>query len=130
MVEALIDAGCRGGLSCPVATDLVVQTMAGSAAMLLERLDEAQPVGDAAMGTAMDTTPRNCAPRLPRPAAPPPLVCANSNAAVCGRRSPTPCWRPKSALSSWELHRVIQEILIDYPTPVAVTPLVPLFSSL
>jgi pyrroline-5-carboxylate reductase len=30
--------------------------MAGSAAMLLERLDEAQPVGDAAMGTAMDTT--------------------------------------------------------------------------
>jgi len=39
-----------------VATDLVVQTMAGSAAMLLERLDEAQPAGDAAMGTAMDTT--------------------------------------------------------------------------
>ena len=32
------------------------QTMAGSAAMLLERLDAAQPAGDAAMGTAMDTT--------------------------------------------------------------------------
>ena len=56
MVEALIDAGVAAGLSRPVATDLVVQTMAGSAAMLLERLDEAQPAGDAAMGSAMDTT--------------------------------------------------------------------------
>lgn len=56
MVEALVDAGVASGLSRPVATDLVVQTMAGSAAMLLERLDEAQPVGDAAMGTSMDTT--------------------------------------------------------------------------
>jgi pyrroline-5-carboxylate reductase len=56
LVEALVDAGVAVGLSRPVATDLVVQTMAGSAAMLLERLDEAQPGGDAAMGTAMDTT--------------------------------------------------------------------------
>ena len=51
-----MDAGVAAGLSRPVATDLVVQTMAGSAAMLLERLDAAQPAGDAAMGTAMDTT--------------------------------------------------------------------------
>ena len=56
VVEALVDAGVAAGLSRPVATDLVVQTMAGSAAMLLERLDAAQPAGDAAMGTAMDTT--------------------------------------------------------------------------
>jgi pyrroline-5-carboxylate reductase len=56
MVEALVDAGVAVGLSRSVATDLVVQTMAGSAAMLLERLDEAQPVGDAAMGTSIDTT--------------------------------------------------------------------------
>jgi pyrroline-5-carboxylate reductase len=56
LVEALVDAGVAAGLTRPVATDLVVQTMAGSAAMLLERLDEAQPAGDAAMGTAMDTT--------------------------------------------------------------------------
>jgi pyrroline-5-carboxylate reductase len=56
MVEALVDAGVSVGLSRSVATDLVVQTMAGSAAMLLERLDEAQPAGDAAMGTAIDTT--------------------------------------------------------------------------
>jgi pyrroline-5-carboxylate reductase len=56
MVEALIDAAVAAGLSRSVSTDLVVQTMAGSAAMLLERLDEAQPVGEAAMGTTMDTT--------------------------------------------------------------------------
>jgi pyrroline-5-carboxylate reductase len=56
MVEALVDAGVAAGLSRSVATDLVAQTMAGSAAMLLERLDYAQPAGDAAMGTAMDTT--------------------------------------------------------------------------
>jgi pyrroline-5-carboxylate reductase len=56
LVEALVDAGVSVGLSRSVATDLVVQTMAGSAAMLLERLDEAQPAGDAAMGTAIDTT--------------------------------------------------------------------------
>jgi len=51
MVEALVDAGVAAGLSRAVATDLVVQTMAGSAAMLLERLDEANPAGDAAMDT-------------------------------------------------------------------------------
>ena len=56
MVEALVDAGVAAGLARSVATDLVVQTMAGSAAMLLERLDEAQPAGDVAMGTAIDTT--------------------------------------------------------------------------
>jgi pyrroline-5-carboxylate reductase len=56
MVEALVDAGVAAGMRRSVATDLVVQTMAGSAAMLLERLDEAQPAGDAAMGTALDTT--------------------------------------------------------------------------
>jgi pyrroline-5-carboxylate reductase len=56
MVEALVDAGVAVGLSRSVATDLVVQTMAGSAAMLLERLDEAEPAGDVAMGTAIDTT--------------------------------------------------------------------------
>ena len=56
MVEALVDAGVAAGLPRSVATDLVVQTMAGSAAMLLERLDEAQAAGDVAMGTAIDTT--------------------------------------------------------------------------
>jgi pyrroline-5-carboxylate reductase len=40
-----------------VATDLAAHTMAGSAAMLLESLDNANPAGDGAMGTAMDTSP-------------------------------------------------------------------------
>jgi pyrroline-5-carboxylate reductase len=55
----LVDAGVAAGLSRSVATDLVVQTMAGSAAMLLERLDEAQLSRDAAgssLGPAIDTT--------------------------------------------------------------------------
>lgn len=52
MVEALVDAGVASGLSRAVATDLVVQTMAGSAAMLLERLDEVNAAG----GAALDTT--------------------------------------------------------------------------
>ena len=57
MVEALVDAGVAVGLPRTVATDLAVQTMAGSAAMLLETLDRANPSGDGAMGTAMDTSP-------------------------------------------------------------------------
>ncbi|MBJ7463718.1 MAG: pyrroline-5-carboxylate reductase [Mycolicibacterium sp.] len=42
MVEALVDAGVDAGLSREVATELVVHTMAGSAAMLLDRRDSAQ----------------------------------------------------------------------------------------
>ncbi len=38
-VEALVDAGVASGLSRAVATELAVQTMAGSVAMLLERSD-------------------------------------------------------------------------------------------
>jgi pyrroline-5-carboxylate reductase len=57
MVEALIDAGVAVGLSRPVATDLAVQTMAGSAAMLLEGLDKARrPAADGGMGVGVDTT--------------------------------------------------------------------------
>jgi pyrroline-5-carboxylate reductase len=56
MVEALIDAAVAEGLSRHVATELVSQTMAGSAAMLLEGLDRRQPGGDAAMGAGIDTT--------------------------------------------------------------------------
>ena len=56
MVEALVDAGVDAGLTRSVATDLVVQTMAGSAAMLFERLDDATPSGDSAMGVTVDTS--------------------------------------------------------------------------
>lgn len=53
MVEALVDAAVDSGLSRSVATDLVVQTMAGSAAMLLDRLDKAEEAG---VPGALDTT--------------------------------------------------------------------------
>ncbi len=52
MVEALVDAGVAAGLSRQVATDLTAQTMAGSAAMLLERMDSG---GRSAEGEALGT---------------------------------------------------------------------------
>ncbi|MCV7177268.1 pyrroline-5-carboxylate reductase [Mycolicibacterium sphagni] len=52
-VEALVDAGVANGLSRAVATDLAVQTMAGSAAMLLERLDSQREAGE---DTGLDTS--------------------------------------------------------------------------
>jgi pyrroline-5-carboxylate reductase len=41
-VEALVDAGVAAGLTRAVATDLAVQTMAGSAAMLVDRVHAAR----------------------------------------------------------------------------------------
>jgi pyrroline-5-carboxylate reductase len=43
-LEALVDAGVASGLTRPVATDLAVQTFAGSAAMLLDRLEAVQTI--------------------------------------------------------------------------------------
>jgi pyrroline-5-carboxylate reductase len=40
LVEALVEAAVAVGISRPVANDLAVQTMAGAAAMLLERMDQ------------------------------------------------------------------------------------------
>ena len=57
MVEALVDAGVAVGLPRAVATDLAAQTMAGSAAMLLESLDRATAAGGGPVGTVMDTSP-------------------------------------------------------------------------
>ncbi|TGD88941.1 pyrroline-5-carboxylate reductase [Mycolicibacterium sp. CH28] len=53
-VEALVDAAVASGLSRAVATDLAVQTMAGSAAMLLDRLDNQRA---AATDIGLDTSP-------------------------------------------------------------------------
>ncbi len=46
MVEALVDAGVAAGLSREVATDLTAQTMAGSTAMLLERMEAERRSGE------------------------------------------------------------------------------------
>jgi pyrroline-5-carboxylate reductase len=56
MVEALVDAGVAAGLSRQVATDLTAQTLAGSAAMLLERMDQDLPAEGEAPGTRADAT--------------------------------------------------------------------------
>lgn len=57
MIEALVDAAVAAGLSRDVATDLTTQTMAGAAAMLLERLD-ADRAGDVeGAAPRVDTTP-------------------------------------------------------------------------
>jgi pyrroline-5-carboxylate reductase len=55
VVEALIDAAVAAGLSRPVATELVSQTMAGSAAMLLDRMEQQREPGDAAADSRVDT---------------------------------------------------------------------------
>ncbi len=57
MVEALVDAAVGVGLSRSVATELVAQTMAGSAAMLLEGMEQDRAAaGDAATDLSLDTT--------------------------------------------------------------------------
>ncbi len=64
MAEAMVDAGVGVGLSRAVATDLVAQTMAGSAAMLLDRLDQVNAAG----GAALDTTPAELRATVTSPA--------------------------------------------------------------
>jgi pyrroline-5-carboxylate reductase len=57
LVEALVDAGVAVGLSRDVAAELTAQTMAGSAAMLLERMGhERRPVDGEAFGPRVDTS--------------------------------------------------------------------------
>ena len=56
MVEALVDAGVAAGLSRQVATDLTAQTLAGSAALLLERMDSDRAVEGEALGMRADAT--------------------------------------------------------------------------
>lgn len=112
LVEALVDAGVGVGLSRQVATDLAAQTMAGSAAMLLERMEQDQGGANGElMGLRVDLTASRCAPRLPRRAVRPPLRCGNSNAAGFGWLSTRRFKPPKAALSSSELHRNDSRIL-------------------
>ena len=57
LVEALVDAGVAVGLSRDVAAELTAQTMAGSAAMLLERMgQERRPADGEAFGPRADTS--------------------------------------------------------------------------
>ncbi|KAA1251245.1 pyrroline-5-carboxylate reductase [Mycobacterium simiae] len=56
LVEALVDAGVAVGLTRQVATDLAAQTMAGSAAMLLERMEQDRKPSGKPLGLRVDTT--------------------------------------------------------------------------
>jgi pyrroline-5-carboxylate reductase len=56
MVEALVDAGVAAGLSRQVATELTAQTMAGSAAMLLERMESERAVEAEVPGMRADAS--------------------------------------------------------------------------
>ena len=61
MVEALVDAGVAAGLSREVATALTAQTMAGSSAMLMDRMNSA------ARGTLPDATAAQLRATVPSP---------------------------------------------------------------
>ncbi len=56
MAEALVDAGVAAGLSRQVATSLTAQTMAGAAAMMLERMDSGGPASPGLDGSSPDAT--------------------------------------------------------------------------
>ncbi|KZS66843.1 Pyrroline-5-carboxylate reductase [Mycobacterium pseudokansasii] len=56
LVEALVDAGVAVGLSRQVATELTAQTLAGSTAMLLERMEQERPAAGEPTGLLVDTT--------------------------------------------------------------------------
>jgi pyrroline-5-carboxylate reductase len=57
LVEALVDAGVGAGLSRAVSTELVSQTMAGSAALLLDRMEHERGTGsDTSRDLSLDTT--------------------------------------------------------------------------
>jgi pyrroline-5-carboxylate reductase len=65
MVEALVDAGVGVGLSRQVATALTAQTMAGSAAMLLERMDsDRRPASGQGRAEALGILPDATAAQL------------------------------------------------------------------
>src|SRR2546430_9125060 len=67
---------------------------------------------------------------LPPPVVLPQLRCVNWNATVCAPLSTRPYGLQKPALSSSELHPSNSKFFPYLPPPVAVTPLVPLFSFL
>ena len=83
VVEAMIEAGVHLGLPRSTATELVVQTVVGSAKLLRET----------------GSTRPCCASRSPRRAAPPPRRSASSRTTRSGRRS-SPRWRPRATARS------------------------------
>lgn len=87
LVEALVDAGVAAGLSREVAADLTAQTMAGSAAMLLERMDADRRLGEAETpGLRVDATATQLRATVTSRAAPPRPACASWSGGPAGGR--------------------------------------------
>ena len=89
-VEALVDAGVAAGLSRAVATDLAVQTMAGSVTMLTDRMAADRAELAAGGRPAQTPLPLSCVRPSPRRAAPLLLACGNSSVVGCVPRSMRP----------------------------------------
>lgn len=112
LVEALVDAGVGVGLSRQVATDLAAQTMAGSAAMLLERMEQDQGGANGElMGLRVDLTASRLRAAVTSPGGTTAAALRDSNAAGFGWLSTRRFKPPKAALSSSELHRNDSRIL-------------------
>ena len=69
MIEALVDAGVGVGLSRAVSTELVAQTMAGSAALLLDRMEQDRDRREGAVVSRGDVIGLDVARGLDRPRA-------------------------------------------------------------
>ena len=103
MVEALVDAGVGVGLSRAVSTELVAQTMAGSAALLLDRMeqDRGAPGETSWRDLSLDTTAARLRAIVTSPGGHYRGCAAGTGKArVCGRLSMRRCGPQKPALSS------------------------------
>ncbi|EUA36918.1 pyrroline-5-carboxylate reductase [Mycobacterium avium subsp. avium 2285 (R)] len=101
LVEALVDAGVAAGLSREVAADLTAQTMAGSAAMLLERMDADRRLGEAETpGMRVDATATQLRATVTSPGGTTAAGLRELERGACGRPSTPPSRPPKYALSS------------------------------
>ncbi|BCI91427.1 hypothetical protein NIIDMKKI_66330 [Mycobacterium kansasii] len=91
LVEALVDAGVAVGLSRQVATELTAQTLAGSTAMLLERMEQERPAAGEPAGLRIDTTALQLRASVTSPVGRPPPRCASwKKAGFGGRRRSRP----------------------------------------
>lgn len=101
LVEALVDAGVAAGLSREVAADLTAQTMAGSAAMLLERMDADRRLGEAETpGLRVDATATQLRATVTSPGGTTAAGLRELERGACGPPSTPPSRPPKCALSS------------------------------
>ncbi len=112
LVEALVDAGVGVGLSRQVATDLAAQTMAGSAAMLLERMEQDQGGANGElMGLRVDLTASRLRAAVTSPGGTTAAALRELERGGFRMAVDAAVQAAKAALSSSELHRNDSRIL-------------------